>query len=223
MSSVECAFVLSSENLNESMKYTIIKIIKEERPETIGKLIKFVQQTTAISEKEIINLLNQLETEDKIQLTTKRELASAPVRFSFFSSALASYIALIVVAFATTISVFTIPQDSYPLAYVRNILGVIFVLFLPGYAFIKAFFPAKVPIKTASESLDNIERFVLSIGMSIALAPMVGLILYYTSVGIGLTPMTLSLLALTGILATAALARHYRAKWTTIQRTSDFC
>ena len=57
MSSVECAFVLSSENLNESMKYTIIKIIKEERPETIGKLIKFVQQTTDVSEKEIINLL----------------------------------------------------------------------------------------------------------------------------------------------------------------------
>jgi uncharacterized membrane protein len=205
------------------MKYTIIKIIKEERPETIGKLIKFVQQTTDVSEKEIINLLNQLEAENKIQLTTKPELATASVGFSFFSSASAWYITLIVVALATTISVFTIQQDSYPLAYVRNILGVIFVLFLPGYAFIKALFPAKLPINTSSESLDDIERFVLSIGISLALAPMVGLILYYTPVGIGLTPLTLSLLALTGILATAALARQHRVKSATIQHTSDFC
>ena len=110
-----------------------------------------------------------------------------------------------------------------PLAYVRNVLGVIFVLFLPGYAFIKAFFPTKLPIQTSSESLDNIERVALSIGMSIALTPIVGLILYYTPIGIGLTPITLILLALTTVLATAAMGREYRAKSTPTQRTSEYC
>jgi hypothetical protein len=207
---------------NESTKDLIIKTIKEQKPETARQLIKIVQKTTNLSEKEIINLLNQLEDEDKIQFNTKQELASAPMGNYLFTSGLAWYWAIMAVAVATTITVFTIPQDGYPLAYVRNVLGVIFVLFLPGYAFIKAFFPAKLPIKTSSESLDNIERIALSIGMSIALTSIVGLILYYTPLGIGLTPITLSLLALTAALATAAVAREYQTKSTTIQRTSEY-
>lgn len=216
-------FVLSkNQNPNESIKDNIIKIIKEQKPETTSKLIKIVQQNTNLSEEEIINLLNQLEAEDKIQLTTKRELASVPMGFSLFSSEAAWYFTIIAVAIATTIIVFTVPQDSYPLAYVRNVLGVIFVLFLPGYAFIKAFFPTNLPIKTSSESMENIERFALSIGISIALTPMVGLILYYTPIGIGLTPITLSLLALTSVLATVAVAREYIAKSAATQLASGY-
>jgi putative Mn2+ efflux pump MntP len=216
-------FVLSkSQKRNESIKGDIIKIIKEQKPETTSELIKIVQQTTNLSEEEIINLLNQLEAEGKIQLNTKQELASVSIGNYLFSYKSAWYWTTIAGAIVTTTTVFTIPQDSFPLAYLRNILGVIFVLFLPGYAFIKAFFPVKVPIKTSSENLDNIERFALSIGMSLALTPIVGLILYYTPIGIGLTPITLSLLALTAVLATAAMGREYRAKSTTIQRTSEY-
>jgi hypothetical protein len=207
---------------NESIKDFIIKTIKEQKPETARQLIKIVQQTTDLSEKEIQDLLNQLEDEDKIHFNTKQELASASIGTYLFTSESAWYWTIIAVAIATTITVFTIPQDWYPLAYVRNVLGVIFVLFLPGYTFIKAFFPTKLPIKTSSESLDTIERVALSIGMSIALTPIVGLILYYTPIGIGLTPITLSLLALTAVFATAAVAREYGAKSTTIQRTSEY-
>ena len=88
---------------------------------------------------------------------------------------------------------FTIPETFYPIAYIRNVLGIIFVLFLPGFAFIKALFPTTVPLKTTSESLDDIERVALSFGMSLALVPIVGLILNYTPWGIRLTPITLSL------------------------------
>jgi uncharacterized membrane protein len=51
---------------------------------------------------------------------------------------------------------------------------------LPGFTFIKALFPAEVPIKTSSENMDTIERVALSFGMSLALVPIVGLILNYT-------------------------------------------
>ena len=68
---------------------------------------------------------------------------------------------------------FTIPETFYPTAYIRNVLGIIFVLFLPGFAFIKALFPTTVPLKTTSESLDDIERIALSFGMSLALVPIV--------------------------------------------------
>jgi uncharacterized membrane protein len=99
------------------------------------------------------------------------------------------------------------PEDAYPIVYARSALGIIFVLFLPGYTFIKALFPTKVPIKTSSENLDTIERIALSLGMSIALVPIIGLILNYTPWGIRLMPITLSLLALTIIFATAAVLR----------------
>jgi uncharacterized membrane protein len=108
--------------------------------------------------------------------------------------------------------VFTIPENAVPLVYLRSALGVIFVLFLPGFTFIKALFPAKVPIKSSSENMDTIERVAPSFGVSIALVPMVGLILNYTSWGIRLTPITLSLLAFTIVFATAAVLREYQAK-----------
>lgn len=86
------------------------------------------------------------------------------------------------------------------------------MLFLPGYAFINALFPSKLPIHTSSENMDTIERAALSLGMSLAFTPIVGLILNYTPWGIRLTPITLSLLALTVIFATAAILRGYQTK-----------
>jgi uncharacterized membrane protein len=60
--------------------------------------------------------------------------------------------------------------------------------------------------------MDTIERAALSIGLSLAIVPIVGLFLNYTSWGIRLTPITLSLLALTITFATAALIREHQAK-----------
>jgi hypothetical protein len=203
---------------NESIKELIIRIVQEQKPETVRQLMRFVHETTDVSEKKIINLLNQLEDEDKIHLNLKQELASESIRTYLFTLESAWYWIIIALAIATMITVLTIPQVWYPFAYIRNVLGVIFVLFLPGFAFTKAFFPARLPIQTSSQSLDMFERFALSIGLSIALASIVGLILYYTPPGLGLTPIILSLLALTLVLATVAVAREYRAKSNTIQR-----
>jgi uncharacterized membrane protein len=206
------------QNPNDSTKDIIIKTINEQKPQTTNQLVALIQKTTNLSEEEIIKVLNQLEAQDKIHFYVSPETSTSfgTYLFSFES---AWYWTIIAVALVTTLVVFTIPQDLFPLAYVRNVLGVIFVLFLPGYAFVKAIFQKKVPFKTSSESFDNIERLVLSIGLSIAITPMVGLILYYTPIGIGLTPITLCLLALTVFLATAAMARMYIAKSDTLQQT----
>ena len=48
----------------------------------------------------------------------------------------------------------------------------------------------------------------MSIDMSLALTPIIGLILNYTPWDIRLTPITLSLLAMTIIFATAAILRQ---------------
>jgi hypothetical protein len=197
---------------NESTKELIIKVVKERNPETTSQLIRFVQETTNLPKKQLMAILNQLEVEDKLHFITKRDLASTPNGSYLFSSESAWYWTIIAVALVTVLSVFAIPQDLYPLVYVRNFLGMIFVLFLPGYAFARALLQRKVPFKKTSETFDTIERVILSIGLSIALAPMVGLILYYSPLGIGLGPVTLSLLAFTLVFATAAIVREYQSK-----------
>lgn len=68
----------------------------------------------------------------------------------------------------------------------RIILGLIFILFLPGYSLIAALFPN-------GKDIDWIERIALSFGLSIAVTPLIGLLLNYTPWGIRLVPIVTSL------------------------------
>ena len=78
----------------------------------------------------------------------------------------------------------------------RIALGLPLILFFPGYALIAALFPRK-------DSLGGVERVALSFGLSIAVVPLIGLILNYTPWGIRLYPILISLtvfiLAMSGI------------------------
>jgi uncharacterized membrane protein len=118
------------------------------------------------------------------------------------------YLTVIIATFAAAIAIFIIPQDGYPWAYIRNILGLTLVFFLPGYTFTRIFFPAKTLLKTDSKSLDTIERVVLSIAVSIALTTSIGVIMYFTPLGIGFIPVTFILLLLTAVFATIARTRE---------------
>ena len=71
----------------------------------------------------------------------------------------------------------------------RVILGLPFILFIPGYILIFALFPNK---KTDT-GIDIIERIALSFGLSIAVVPLIGLGLNYTAWGIRLEPILISL------------------------------
>ena len=182
----------------------ILDVIRKNNPETVEELVKLVAPKYPIPEKEILERILHLQNEGKIVLQSHQTSVTPKVRSYIFSSNASWYWTIIAVATATAALVFTIPEGAIPFVYARYVLGAIFVLFLPGYAFIKALFPTK--------ELDNIERTALSIGMSLALVPITGLILNYTPWGIRATPVTLSLLALTTIFATAAIAREHQTK-----------
>lgn len=106
------------------------------------------------------------------------------------------------VSLATVLVIYALPSNS-PAVFLRWILGSVFVLFIPGYVTVEALFPK-------SRELDTIERFALSVGLSLALVPMVGLLLNYTPWGIRLDPIVVSLIVLTCALAMVALSRQYR-------------
>lgn len=85
--------------------------------------------------------------------------------------------------------------------YARYVFGSALVLFLPGYALIEALYPKR--------ELDELTRFALSIGLSLAVVPLTGLVLNYTPFGIRLIPVTLSIAGLTVIfLCTAVYRKH---------------
>jgi len=91
----------------------------------------------------------------------------------------------------------------------RIALGLAFVLFFPGYTLIAALFPKK-------GSLGGVERLALSFGLSIAVVPLIGLVLNYTPWGIRLYPILVSLMAF--ILAMCGVAWHRRRGLTENER-----
>jgi hypothetical protein len=188
-----------------------ILIEKAEKLETTRQLIKIVQAETGLEEDKIINLIGELENEGKIRLIKKETHVPSTLRGYVFSKHAIWYWIICTVAVLTVISVFAIDEKS-SLIFIRSGLGLVFVLFLPGYAFIKMLFPQNLPIQTSNNNIDNIERVALSIALSLVLTPIVGLIINYTPWGITLTPITLSLLALTIVFANVAIIREHQTK-----------
>jgi hypothetical protein len=195
---------------NATIQEFILQVVEKEKPKDVEQLTNILQQKFPSPKHKIIEQILRLQNEGRI--TLKEPSSSIPLRLTEYlhSTRAYWYWTTVILTIATTILVFTVPEDTYPIVYARYLLGSIFVLFLPGYSFMRALFPTRVPIPTSKKELDNVERIALSIGMSFALVPIVGLLLNYTPWGIRLTPITISLSTLTLIFATAAIAREYK-------------
>ncbi|MEA1944277.1 MAG: DUF1616 domain-containing protein [Euryarchaeota archaeon] len=105
---------------------------------------------------------------------------------------------VILLTLACILFVMVPPLNETP---VRVILGLLLVLFLPGYSLIAALFPRK-------DDLDGIERIALSFGLSIAVVPLLVLTLNYTPFGIRLVPILVVLSLFTVSLAVVAYLRR---------------
>ena len=70
---------------------------------------------------------------------------------------------------------------------VGNLLAILLVLFIPGYVIVAALFPGS--LKPGKSEIDWIERIALSLGLSIAVVPLLGLLLNFTPFGIRFAPI----------------------------------
>ncbi|MCU4741569.1 DUF1616 domain-containing protein [Natronoglomus mannanivorans] len=130
--------------------------------------------------------------------------------------------ALLAVVVATNVTVFVPVLRETPL---RILFGLAFVLFVPGYAFVAALFPdAGESSATGTENsdradadpwtdstrtgLDGLERIALSLGLSIAIVPLVVLVLNFTPWGIRLVPIAIALNGVTLVSIAIAAARR---------------
>jgi uncharacterized membrane protein len=106
--------------------------------------------------------------------------------------------------FLTLVVVYTtsaVPQ----LTVLRYFLGTLYVLYLPGYALVEVLYPERGGLKP-------LERLALSIGLSLAVVPLIGLVLNYTPWGIRLGPVIASLALFTLGISVVALVRKYKAQ-----------
>lgn len=190
--------------MKDEIDHHIIQIVKEKKPENVKQLIKLIQEKFPLSDQELLGHILDLQENGKIRFKPDQTLKSQRLTDYLRSGHAYWYWITIIIASTTALLVFVIPENAFPQVYARYFLGSIFVLWLPGYTFIKALFPEK--------ELDSIERVALSIGMSLALVPMIGLLLNYTPWGIRLAPITITLLAVTFTFATAAIVREHQTK-----------
>jgi uncharacterized membrane protein len=85
----------------------------------------------------------------------------------------------------------------------RIIFGIPFVLFLPGYSLIAALYPHK-------NSISGLERVLWSIGLSIAIVPLIGLCLNLIPPGISLIPGVIGMTSFIFIMSVVAWYRRRR-------------
>ena len=210
---------MTEKHPEQMLKEAILATTREHKPETADQLVKEMhEQFPSVTEKVIVEAMLELQNEGKLQFAPEHTLPHNLTSFLKTSAAL-WYWATFAIVIAAAVSAFAIPESVYPFVALRYVLGSVFILWLPGYTFIKALFPRELPFKTNNRNLDLIERVVLSFGMSLALVPIVGLLLNYTPWGIRLAPITLTLIALTLTFATTAVVREYQSSMKSDKQT----
>jgi len=108
----------------------------------------------------------------------------------------------IILCASAALTVYIVPADS-PFLIIRWVLGLLFVIFLPGFVAVQALYPTGQP--------RGIDRLALSVGVSLVLDIFAGLVINFASWGLTLVPILCVLTALTICLALLGLARQFRA------------
>jgi len=190
-------------DIESDLVKSIVKYIRDqEKKEVTPSITSIVESmvSSGYSIRDVLRAISKMEESgiiDLVEIAPRdfKEYLRSPFSLDlwFVLSATLSTI-LIVLVFGIT---------QYPLVTIRYVLGTIFVLFIPGFSLIQCLYYRR-------EDLDDLERFALSIGLSLALVPLVGLVLNYTPFGIRLPPVTISLSILSIILIVCGTIRRYR-------------
>ncbi|MDR0460810.1 MAG: DUF1616 domain-containing protein [Nitrososphaerota archaeon] len=199
---------MTNKQLEPLHRANIIGVTKNKKLDTIKELMKHTQQKYLRSQgKEITNNVRQIKEENGFNSKISMKLAT---KKSYITSKGALWFWLTIsIVILTVVVVFVVPEDDYPIAYLRHVVGTIFVMLLPGYAFMKVLYPQKMLILSSTKNITPLERMVLSTGLSIAFTIFIGLILNYTPWGIRLPTITICLFVFTVILALIGVLREY--------------
>jgi hypothetical protein len=167
------------------------------REMTVGQTIDEVRKKFGVHEPSAARALYSLIEEKEL---TIRDDSPPATLWSYFRSPYSLWFWGVAAGMVTIMLAIYLFPSSSPFIYARYVFGSLMVLFIPGYSLVEALYPNK-------KDLDSLERLALSIGLSLALVPLVGLVLNYTPWGIRLDPIVFSLVGLSLVLGIAACVR----------------
>lgn len=107
------------------------------------------------------------------------------------------------IALIMALTLLMVPVAVFATGVFRVVLAVAFLVFFPGYTLVAALFPRK-------DSLDSAERLALSLVLSIAVVPLMGLVLNFTPWGIRTYPIVGTVSGFILVCSVVALWRRRR-------------
>jgi len=166
---------------------------------TVGELVDALVKQKGIKEKEATRAVYVEYKKGNLNLSDSHPPSNlVSYFFNLENSWFWGITALVAV---TVLVVFTVNASA--LLYVRYVLGGVFVLFIPGFLLISVLY-------ARSDEMDTLVRVALSIGLSLAVVPLIGLVLNYTPWGIRLEPIMASLALFSEVMAVAWVVRRFR-------------
>lgn len=183
-------------------KQVIQDTLRDERPNTVRRLVHLVQKKTNLEKTEIYDAIQQMEKEKKIHLGATRIERNLPstlrnffLRFHYYSVEFWVILSFTLIFFPLVLLV----QRDSPVIFLRTIIGLLFCLFIPGWTFANLLFPKLY------ETIDQFERMLLALGVNIGIVIFTGISLdtywviddYSFVISIGLVTIVLLLISST--------------------------
>lgn len=193
--------MLTGSGSKVSSKELVENAFKMKHPATVQELAQILVAGDILSEEDFVKVVKEMAADGSLILQEPVHEIESPWDYLLTPSlSVWLWVTLGMTILAVTAVLLT--PDIFPVVVIRWLLGSILVLFLPGYALLQLLFPKP-------SEMDSLERFALEIGLSLALVPLIGLVLNYTPWGIRFIPATMSLSAFTIIFLLAAATRKY--------------
>jgi len=187
---------------SSSLHETIMDLAKAKPRSTVRQLYeggRALQQD--LDEEDFTQAVMELASDGRVDLEESITSSASFAEFLTTWYLCLWFYCVLVVTVLTLVAVYLLPQ-AYPLVAIRWVAGSGFVLFLPGYVTLRALFPKR--------ELDSVENFALSLGLSLALVPLMGLVLNYTAWGITLDAIIVSLTLYVVIVGCTAARRTFQ-------------
>jgi hypothetical protein len=163
----------------------------------LGDLVNELISESGYARDRVLQRLIELENNGKILVQERvpyrslLDYAKSPLSLWFWGA-----------TFATLVSLSLVGVTAGAALYLRYFFGSLLILFLPGYSLVEFLYAKR-------KELDDITKVALSIGLSLAIVSLVGLVLNYTPFGIRLLPAVVSLAFFTIIFLVLALRRKH--------------
>lgn len=151
---------------------------------------------------EIHNAVRRLEATGSINLSEERP---TPSFLSYLKDVGAStrFWAAVATSAAMLITIYALPQGESWVP-TRWTVGAIFLFIMPGYAVTNLFIPRN--------RLSTMERVALSIGLSLAIVVLIGIMLSYSPAGVGIEPVVISVALFSIIISLLAAHKDHSAR-----------